>query len=902
MNDFPIPSSEDSAPAAKLLLQLESRITAQGLHFRSGGEQTASDSVYKLFELVRGWVIEYPRAMAFIWLAMRLINRTIRPYTARWHGWVLGGRLAADATIRRTFRAELQQLQEKILPYGEVLRALADGTVPDSAYVEKLEAVPEITSGDAWLGEPVAAGIGDQVDFAGEVDRQAINDAEHRAIRARREIFGLSAKADAGSEPALMNATGLALSGGGIRSASYSLGVTQVLIEKGFLPQIDYLSTVSGGGYFGTFLDSALHPDGNSKSKTSPEPMISQEAKTPPKPETPQERIKEVFGSERQHESVLIRHLRNSSRYLVGGGAAAGLKRAGLILGGSVLNFLLILPLPLVAALLVLGLDRWVHFWGTQFPSAGRPGLETPVGRVLVVLTALLAGFGVLLPVIQRFLSRFDPDSPAGKFRRFWVGATLASAVGVALAGCAFLLPAFFHAFRPAEELPGAHSTVTGGTLGLLAAGLLVVLLALKWRRLQGLAVKLFILAGPLFFLAVFLKAGLWVDLGKAFPNDDHALRLLIATAVLWVWGWLFVNVNLFSLHPFYRDRLCDCYLVRKNPEAKNGVELVKHLPLSKLKTEAAPYRLINATVNLPSSKNPELRGRKGDFFLFSPNYCGSPLVGYGSTEAMEKRDPHLDIGSATAISGAAAGTNMGWKTRTEFLFLLSVLNVRLAYWLRNPGKKGWPAKILFPGPWYLLREMFGSMNEDCYYLNISDGGHIENLGVYELLRRRCKFIISVDAGMECGLECADLIRLQRYAEIDLGIRLHFDLADFALETNGRTRAYATLVVIEYPPRQIGEKPEVGWMIYLKPCLTGEEPGYISEYKRLHPDFPHETTADQLYSEEQFEAYRRLGECAAKSLFAKELMGITPPGNLEGWFQRLASSLLPDNHPALAAQ
>src|SRR6185295_13586148 len=468
-------------------------------------------------ELVRGWVIEYPKAKAFNWLPIRLINRTIRPYTARWHGWVLSGRLASDATIRRTFRAELLQLQEKILPYSEVLRALASEAVPDPEVVKQLEAVPEIKPGDAWLGEPVAAGIGDQVDFAGEAGlREAINAAEHKAILDRRKLCGLTPQ-PAGSKPgALTNATGLALSGGGIRSASYSLGVTQVLIDKGFLPEIDYLSTVSGGGYFGTFLNSALQPDEGAPASDTTPPV------SPPESKTPQERITEVFGSERQHESVLLRHLRNSSRYLVGGGAAAGLKRAGLILGGIVLNFLLILPLPLVAALLVLGLDRWAHFWGTPFPSAGYPGLETLVGRALVGLTGLLVIFGVLLPVIQRFLNRFDPDSAAGKFRRFWVGATLASAVGVALAGCAYLLPALFHAFRPAEERPGAHSTVTGGTLGLLAAGLLVVFLAFKWRRLQGLAVKLFILAGPLFFLAVFLKAGFWVDLGKAFPND-HA-------------------------------------------------------------------------------------------------------------------------------------------------------------------------------------------------------------------------------------------------------------------------------------------------------------------------------------------------------------------------------------------
>ena len=55
------------------------------------------------------------------------------------------------------------------------------------------------------------------------------------------------------------NLTGLAFSGGGIRSATFNLGILQALAEKGLLRKFDYLSTVSGGGYVGSWLAALTH-------------------------------------------------------------------------------------------------------------------------------------------------------------------------------------------------------------------------------------------------------------------------------------------------------------------------------------------------------------------------------------------------------------------------------------------------------------------------------------------------------------------------------------------------------------------------------------------------------------------------------------------------------------------
>ncbi len=225
---------------------------------------------------------------------------------------------------------------------------------------------------------------------------------------------------------------------------------------------------------------------------------------------------------------------------------------------------------------------------------------------------------------------------------------------------------------------------------------------------------------------------------------------------------------------------------------------------------------------------------------------------------------------------------------------------------MRRPGSTGRWRPFEGPGPFYFVREMLGAVHEKTAYVNLSDGGHIENLAAYELLRRQCKFIVCVDAGMEPGMECADLMRLQRYAAIDLGIRMHFDPADLTLLPTSYSRAYAVLVKVDYePPQEAGAdttSQNLGWMLYLKLAVTGTEPRYVLDYRRQNPAFPHQTTADQFYDEAQFEAYRVLGECAARSLFRADLVGSLPLDRLgmQDWFQAMADHLLPDNDEAFS--
>ena len=162
-------------------------------------------------------------------------------------------------------------------------------------------------------------------------------------------------------------------------------------------------------------------------------------------------------------------------------------------------------------------------------------------------------------------------------------------------------------------------------------------------------------------------------------------------------------------------------------------------------------------------------------------------------------------------------------------------------------------------------------------------------------------------------MECADLFAVQRYAAIDLGVCLEFDVTDLRRNEAGLSRAYAVLGKIHYPAvNEAGrELPAgLGWFVYLKLAVTGGEVGYVGDYRRREPEFPHQSTGDQLYDEAQFEAYRALGEAAVESLFRNELRDGLPESRWGGcapgrdslwrptvheWMCALATSLLPDN-------
>jgi hypothetical protein len=296
-------------------------------------------------------------------------------------------------------------------------------------------------------------------------------------------------------------------------------------------------------------------------------------------------------------------------------------------------------------------------------------------------------------------------------------------------------------------------------------------------------------------------------------------------------------------------------------------------LKLTALRQDAGPYPIVNSALNVEGSKEANRRGRNADFFMFTPDFVGSDLTHYARAQDMEETDARLDLATAMAISGAAVSANMGNATIRLLSPTLALLNIRLGYWLRNPLDlatkcSGWAAirnapALLF-GKFYLLLEMLNQLDEASRHILLTDGGHIENLGVYELLKRGCQLIIVVDADGDPSMSFGALMILERYARIDLGVRIALPWEDIAAMTRS-----VDAHIDDEPPASNGphcaigrifyEDRADGILIYFKSSLTGDEKDYILDYKKRYPLFPHEGTGDQFFSEEQFEVYRALG-------------------------------------------
>jgi hypothetical protein len=359
--------------------------------------------------------------------------------------------------------------------------------------------------------------------------------------------------------------------------------------------------------------------------------------------------------------------------------------------------------------------------------------------------------------------------------------------------------------------------------------------------------------------------------------------KLLIALGVcvaLFLLAALVVDVNRFSLQALYADRLTRCYLGASNrsrsPDPITGFDPSDDLPLAALKIKAepaatgynGPYLLVNTTMNLVSGEELAWQQRKAEAFLLSPLACGSADTGYCKTDVY---GGGIRLSTAVSISGAAASPNSGYHSSPAVTALLTVFNARLGAWLGNPQR---PRRWRDPSPnvgfLYLLKELFGRTTDTSAYVYLSDGGHFENLGLYELVRRRCRYIIVSDAGCDGKHTFEDLGGAIRKCRADFGIRIEIDLDALRLSgEGGRSRWHCAVGRIRYDDVDFGAI--AGTLVYIKPSLTGDEPADVVNYAVDNPTFPHQDTADQFFDESQFESYRALGEHVAEIVFAESL-------------------------------
>lgn len=816
----------DQKAAHEFLAELRTRIATCGLPYQYGVEESALKSLWLLFDFARQAIKNHPGCARFAEEATRMLNVHVRPVTAKWDRANAEGILKSSDGADR-FRGDLAALQVHLLEYARCFHEMAYGTVMEE--VARTAVMPDHEIDKLFHALPFGIVSSDNL-FA-----EKINDDEAGAVAERRKHFGI----ESGDG---QNAVGLALSGGGIRSATFGLGVVQVLAEKGLLKDVDFLSTVSGGGYTGSFLSRRL---GGMKGVDQGVPESDLAAPRGPDP-------------------LPVSHVRQNAKFLAARNLKESWRMVVVTLAGMMLNWSVPFLLMIVSALLVrvcpqprnpAALWQWaiVTTGGLtlaavfvfcvmlrQGPKRTRRG-ERVLG-ILSAATALVA-IGWLLDIGYGHFSHWHDHKSGAK--GLWLGIASIGAV----AGPAFIR------FLPILKTPGVRKLVL--KLLLLAAGLILPLLMV-------------------FTFYCLLKYGetpanLWMLAGVA---------VLLALVNCWA-----LDINLTAPHRLYRNGLAGTFVQTQSQEPD--------IPLAEINPSGrAPYHLINTALNVPSSQHPALKDRRCEFFLFSKYWSGSPATGYHPSDRWQAGKQAMDLATAMAVSGAAFSSYMGLGSMPSLTALLAFLNIRLGFWIRQPDHRSLLGA--HPGFVCLLREMTGiGMSEKNSWLNLSDGGHIENLAVYELLRRRCKFIVCVDGEADPAFTFQGLMTVVRHAQIDFGVRIESDLDKIRPDPeSGLSRCHYHFCRILYPAS--GDQPAgTGLFLYLKLSVTGNESELIKRYRINHPGFPHQTTLDQFFDQEQFEAYRQLGVHVADGLFQPAITGgnMSPP-DMKSWFECLARNLL----------
>ncbi|HMN72170.1 MAG TPA: hypothetical protein PKA55_09925 [Rhodoblastus sp.] len=756
--------------------------------------------------------------------------------------------------------------------------------------------------------------------------------------------------------PAPANLTGLSLSGGGIRSAALCLGALQSLKRRKVIDSLDYLSTVSGGGYIGAAMTAATSANAGQF----------------------------PFGED-VSDSPVVGHLRNYSNYLLPRGrsslrnfgeAAAILIRGPLLNALMVLSFLLwcafftLLAYPQVGelrsdgfALAALTKIAASFGWETGEPAAVHWFPRGDFRSTLVAVAATagwLAGWALYRSVVYLLAKLFAAlamlDLPTAWRRRLLDrSATLIARQAGDTAGIGITVSFWLVALTVVMAVLDLQPIVLyalnclygdGGKQGVAwlqktiaffstLSGVVAVASSLLGNFLKAteqnadiktgalrVAVKILVLVAaavlPALLWLSYLFLSLWGMDGShvkppAFLDERDLTPLYGYTALCLTLLALLLRPNAYSLHRFYRDRLAKAFFVAPDAKRPLGGDLhpLDKLKLSDIRPGAGPYHLINAAMNVQGSSEANRRGRGADFFVFSRNFIGSDLTLYARTRSrrrvigrsrdMEAVDPQLDLATAMAISGAAVSANMGVNTMRALSPTLALLNIRLGYWLRNPRDVARRSSLpsLLEGllhrvleKFYLVAEMFNALDEKSAYVFLTDGGHIENLGVYELLKRGCQLIVVVDAEADRSMAFPSLLRLERYARIDLGVRIVLPWEEIAMAMQALDEA-CDKAPARIPERKPGPHCAVGRicyadgaqgvLVYFKSSLSGDEKDYILDYKRRNPAFPHETTGDQFFSEEQFECYRALGFHIVDGFFAGDHQFSWLEEELGGW-------------------
>ena len=552
---------------------------------------------------------------------------------------------------------------------------------------------------------------------------------------------------------------------------------------------------------------------------------------------------------------------------------------------------------------LAMAYPRWVH--------------ARPVAEFVLGPTAILMSYAVGILLLLGLIAKRSNEQQREWWTRYGAWILVVGITGLALSTVVMVSPWLLH-------------TVSGSALGLkIKWGAVLVWVAgtvsglltgkssktsengaskspsMEWiARLGGL---LFLAGGSVlaswllwtFFYAIAGQNHGPVD---TIAGTDRCWILITLTALVTI-GLVFsycFDINIFGLNQLYRNRLVRCYLGAtrwqtgmRRPDWFTNFDFDDELNLHDLASGAAstqkfggdefrgPFPVFNCALNLAGSQDLTFQTRHSASFMLTPLFCGSSLasVGYVPTKDFNKG---IRLGHAIAVSGAAASPNMGYNTSPLVALLLSLFNIRLGWWIPNPGRKKWNQRGLrFSAP-YMLFDLIGEANERRNFLNVSDGGHFENMGIYEMVRRRCKVIIVGDGECDELMQFGGLANAIRLCATDFGASIDIDVSSVKPQPATNSMRHAAVGTIRYADGSIGR------LIYLKASMTGDEDTTVLQYKASHPSFPHQATANQFFTEDQFESYRRLGRHVVQQTFREAILREEPVAIAE----RLADTLV----------
>ncbi|MGK0364083.1 MAG: hypothetical protein ACI85O_001137 [Saprospiraceae bacterium] len=704
---------------------------------------------------------------------------------------------------------------------------------------------------------------------------------ENRVLTARRAQMKEKGLDAADAEKFAETKFGIALSGGGIRSATINLGFLKTLNIFNLLQKSDYLSTVSGGGYCGSYIQATLKQRGD---------------------------YGQLFVKED------IDHMRSYGAYLIPGQSAVRKFWNTLIL--TVGYFTSLLMSLLSPALIIAAVIIFIRIMGQAF-GFGEAEISEPILDIMP----------------QTKNEGFISDYIIQK-----------SLIGIVIVFFMHLFVNIFFKFKlgVSRIFNLAETTIA-----------LAILVVFSFLFLRGLRT-----AGIFEIDVINVIFDTPIEIGRIIANAILLFLMILAGFIL--------NPNALSFHRFYRTQLAEAYLKRAGDYDNIPLHKIFNPEGKDLRDWLNPYPLINTCLNLQSPGGGEaFKGSKAnDYFVLSPLYCGAKLVDYVKTDKFPGYN-EMTLPAATTISAAAINPGMGNYSNKVLSVFMTLFNARLGFWVNNPMKRFTQQTYRVWWPLYFFYELFSKINTDNSKLNISDGGHIENLGVYELLRRKCRLIIAVDAGADPKGTFGDLNNLTIRARNELGIAIQFreqpedfltprpshgyaqkrfvtaDLykiweefevhdnegnpftyfkvdedgssknkkiealvnysldadekvlyqVDLKIHSDGKISDAVRAAAIKAAKRTVRRNLsrsratgkdviKIGTLVYVKSTVLAPKgkpfiPRDTKEnkllfdtykYKIYHPDFPHEPTSDQFFDPVQWEAYYRLGQYMAAAV------------------------------------